>query len=225
MQTSNPFWLKEAYSKEIGSYDTGLVRRNLVIALEIDLLLRRLEIEGPFLDWAGGTGLLVRLMRDMGYDFYFYDLYQSNIFAPQFSVDTMTDRPKLITMIEVMEHLIDPVSVLKEICSHSPDYIVMTQELIPPSLRDDWWYLVPFSGQHISFYSSESFIQLAKKFNLEYFTFGNLHLFVRKSCKVPKYTFTSKAKNLLMRLIPNSLIKGNGHELDFKRMTQIQIED
>ena len=42
---------------------------------------------GSIVDYGGGYGLLVRLMRNSGFDFYRYDPYCANFFAKGFEVD------------------------------------------------------------------------------------------------------------------------------------------
>ncbi len=41
----------------------------------------------PFLDYAGGYGVFTRLMRDIGFDFYWHDPYTQNLFANGFEKD------------------------------------------------------------------------------------------------------------------------------------------
>src|SRR5688572_19335172 len=71
VQTQDPYWLEEAYSNAIGYNDIGLVGRNLdqleLARTVIALFFSRRE---QYLDYGGGYGLFVRLMRDKGYDFY-----------------------------------------------------------------------------------------------------------------------------------------------------------
>jgi hypothetical protein len=83
----NPHWLKEAYSSAISATDTGLVVRNILTASKIACFLYGVLGErgqGHFLDVAGGYGMLTRLMRDFGFDFYWDDKYCANLFARGF---------------------------------------------------------------------------------------------------------------------------------------------
>src|SRR5262249_10032613 len=69
--TEEPYWLEEAYADAIVVEDTGIMQRNLVMAARLaSLLYFRFDARGRFVDVAGGYGVLVRLMRDLGLDFY-----------------------------------------------------------------------------------------------------------------------------------------------------------
>ena len=66
----NPGWLAEAYAEPINASDTGYVQRNLWARDKMRNCIEfNLDPGGLFLDYASGYGLLVRLMRDLGYDF------------------------------------------------------------------------------------------------------------------------------------------------------------
>src|SRR5437870_10002677 len=81
MQTSEPVWIEEAYSSAITSLDIGLLGRNLQFSTEVSAIIDVCFPESKImLDYAGGYGVFVRLMRDLGYDFYRQDPYCENIF-------------------------------------------------------------------------------------------------------------------------------------------------
>lgn len=85
LQTEEPYWLDEAYVEPIDISDTGCLQRNIYISkLLTIIILLFFNKDGKFLDYAGGYGILVRLMRDYGFDFYWYDKYAENIFAKGF---------------------------------------------------------------------------------------------------------------------------------------------
>lgn len=109
--TEEPYWLAEAYSEAINKSDLGLVDRNIRLSYALMPLLKMaFNADGKFVDYGGGYGLLVRIMRDRGFDFYRYDQYCENIFAKGFDI-TETEAKgqfEMITAIEVFEHLVDP---------------------------------------------------------------------------------------------------------------------
>src|SRR5438128_9866447 len=71
LQTEYPYWLNEAYTSAILDIDTGLLARNVALSKRLSPLLFFLSgRDGPYLDIAGGYGLITRLMRDIGFDFY-----------------------------------------------------------------------------------------------------------------------------------------------------------
>src|SRR4051794_35388750 len=61
---NEPTWLEEAYEEPINASDTGYVARNLGCSRMMRIFIERfLNPKGSFLDYAGGYGLFVRLMR------------------------------------------------------------------------------------------------------------------------------------------------------------------
>src|SRR5688572_15218026 len=88
VQTEEPYWLEEAYSEAITRADIGLVGRNVLGSEQVKLLiLAFFNDRGKFLDYGGGYGMFVRLMRDAGLNFYLYDQYCENLFAKGFDVE------------------------------------------------------------------------------------------------------------------------------------------
>ena len=82
LQTESPFWIKEAYEDPINLSDTGYVTRNVYLSRRALIILYFLfDRQARFLDYAGGYGILTRLMRDYGLDFLWSDEYTPNLFA------------------------------------------------------------------------------------------------------------------------------------------------
>ena len=70
LQTEEPYWLDEAYSESINISDTGYMQRNLMLSGKLTILLALFfDKNGKFLDYAGGYGVFVRMMRDIGFDY------------------------------------------------------------------------------------------------------------------------------------------------------------
>ena len=109
IQTETPYWLNEAYSSAIADTDIGYITRNLVNRNIVSSLINTaFNSKGRFLDYGGGYGLFVRLMRDAGYDFYRQDKFCNNLFAQQFDIksfNTINLSFDLLTAFEVFEHL------------------------------------------------------------------------------------------------------------------------
>ena len=122
--TDEPYWLDEAYSRAIDATDTGLVQRNLMWARWLKVMLPRLFPQGPYVDWAGGCGMMVRLMRDAGFEFYWQDLYADNLLSPRIRTQSQRQRTSPAPRrgpnrghgtIEVLEHTPDPLGFFKEV--------------------------------------------------------------------------------------------------------------
>lgn len=186
IQTEEPYWLAEAYDEAISDQDVGLVRRNLRLSEVVQgLVLEHFDPGKRFLDYAGGYGLLVRLLRDSGLDFLHHDPYSPNIFAKLFSIQDLesTDRFELVTACELFEHLMDPVAELQKLFGHTDSVFISTELQPDPRPRgiEDWWYFAPESGQHITFYSLEALQILARETGATLYSDArNLHLLTRR---------------------------------------------
>lgn len=210
IQTENPYWLKEAYSSAITKLDIGLIERNNSLVTIVDWIIKiYFDYNAKFLDYAGGYGMFVRLMRDRGFDYYRQDIYCQNMFANKFDVTDLPNNPKfeLVTAFEVFEHLENPVEEIEKIFQYA-DTVLFSTELIPDEKiksSDDWWYFSPETGQHIAFYTPESLRLLAEKFHCKFYSNNrNLHLFTRQDIAENPFdaydVFTNKKKNLIVKI-------------------------
>ena len=182
MQTEEPYWLPEAYSSAITELDLGPVNRAITGARIVEsVIVLAFEPNAKFIDWGGGYGIFTRLMRDMGYDFYWRDAYCQNLFARHF-VAHADSGYELMTCFEVFEHYAQPMSEIEtmlKVCLN----ILFTTEVPPPNVTTatDWWYFSPEHGQHIAFYSVPALRFIASKFGLHLSTDGTaLHLLSQK---------------------------------------------
>jgi len=178
----DPFWLNEAYSSAINISDTGLVSRNIYFTkIASAILYFFFDNKALYLDYAGGYGLFTRLMRDIGFNFYWQDPYCDNLFAKGFEyTPDRHDKPLLITAFEVFEHLADP-EVINDMLSLSRNLLFST-ELLPKELPSpkDWWYYSFEHGQHVAFYREKTLKHIAAKAGLNFYSFGGIHLFTEK---------------------------------------------
>lgn len=205
--------MPEAYENAITSLDIGLVQRNLnyvprIISL-IDYFINKKQ--NKFLDYGGGYGLFVRLMRDKGYDFYRSDKYCVNLFANYFDCDDLDSRERfdLLTAFEVFEHISDPIKEL-EIMADFSEHIFFSTELLPAKESEisQWWYISPEIGQHISFYSKETLQYLAKRFGYNYYSDGKYFHFFTKM-KISNYLFRFLLKKKVSLILGSFKSKSN----------------
>lgn len=181
--TEEPYWLEEAYSRAINISDTGILERNLYFRNLVSIMIYFFyNKQKKFLDYAGGYGIFTRLMRDVGFDFYWYDPFCENILAKGFEYPSdEKNNIQLLTAFEVFEHLVSPVKELEKMLKISKS-IVFSTEIIPDPLPrpGEWWYYAFEHGQHISFYSMKTLETLAGKFNLRFYNYKNLFLITDK---------------------------------------------
>jgi len=167
LQTEEPFWLDEAYKSAIGMTDTGIIKRNYLFAKRSSALIKSLfDSNKKYLDFAGGYGIFVRMMRDFGFDFYWYDPFAENLFAKGFEYNKQ-DTILLITAFECFEHFANPVEEIEKILKISKNIIFSTRLFkgTPPK-PSEWWYYSLDSGQHVSLYSTKTLKHLADKLGL-----------------------------------------------------------
>lgn len=181
-----PHWLDEAYSSAIADADTGLVMRNFMISEKLSSLLFWGMAErgsGRYLDSAGGYGMLTRLMRDYGFDFYWSDKYCENILARGFEYSTDAGACLAVTAMEVLEHVTDPVGHVVEILSSAnADTLIFSTELYEgtPPKPEEWWYYSLPTGQHIGFFQNRTLQVLAAKLNLNCYSANGIHLLTKR---------------------------------------------
>lgn len=204
VMTEDPYWLDEAYGNAIATTDVGLVSRNLSLATLTEFLLKFLfDNKKKYLDYGGGYGMFVRLMRDKGYDFYRYDVYCENLFAKYFDFYDLKDKEKkfgLVTAFELMEHIVDPAKEVQKMLVYS-DSLLFSTTICPndETVLKDWWYLSTETGQHVTLYSREGIEKLADRFSLNYYTDGvSYHFLTRKKFLINPFIFLK-----LIRLVRN----------------------
>ena len=87
-------------------------------------------------------------------------------------------------MSEVALHLTDPVPVFKKIME-STNTLVFTAVIAPEVVPNDWWYLMPDTGQHVAIYHEESLQALAEQLGVQVTSDGRFfHVLHRNSLGV-----------------------------------------
>lgn len=204
IQTEEPYWLPEAYENVITSLDIGLISRNLYLQEQIPKIIDNcFPYAKTMIDFGGGYGMFVRMMRDKGYDFYRQDIYCDNLFSKHFDITDCPDKKMdIVTAFEVFEHLKNPLEEIEKMLKYSSN-IIFSTTLIPSDINTfkDWWYVAPETGQHIAFYSEASLKFIANKYNLHFYTnHNNLHFFSKEKIEqhivddtfFPKKSLTDK---------------------------------
>ena len=180
LQTETPHWLDEAYSDAIALSDTGLLTRNIAVAMRLTALLTvAFPRDVRCVDAGGGYGVLTRLMRDIGFDFYWTDPFCANLFAKGFEAERAGGSFSVVTAFEVMEHLHDPVGFVREtMAKYRATAFAFSTQLFdgsPPPL--DWPYYSFETGQHVSFYQRRTLRRIADALGMQLLSAGHFHLF------------------------------------------------
>jgi hypothetical protein len=199
LQTQEPFWLDEAYERSITIQDTGLLSRNIRLSRLLTIALKRNFAPGAvFLDYGAGYGVLTRLMRDIGFDYRWFDPYTDNLFAVGFE-GSMEKGYDAISAFEVLEHLVHPYEEFALILEHT-DTLILSTELRPaavPSLN--WPYYAFEHGQHVGFFDANSLKYLADMLGVRLFSDNHFfHVMTRR----PNFRFIPRSPRIRRVLFP-----------------------
>ena len=189
LQTEKPFWLDEAYSESMNLSDTGIMVRNINLSQITTLIVYFFyDKKKSFLDFAGGYGALTRMLRDIGFDFYWMDKFSNNLLARGFEHNSI-NQYELVTAFEAFEHFEYPLKEIERILELTDSILFstdLTSEVIPKPT--EWWYYGLDHGQHIAFFNKKTLEYIAKKYQLNLYTNNSsVHLLTRK--EINKYFF------------------------------------
>jgi hypothetical protein len=222
IQTEEPYWLDEAYKDAINIYDTGIISRNVYFSKIASIILFYFFDKNLiYMDYAGGYGILTRLMRDIGFNFYWNDLYATNLVARGFEYDKGCGKVELITSFESFEHFKEPLQEIEKMLSISKNIIFSTNLIPSPTPGpNDWWYYGPEHGQHISFYSHKTLQFISKKYNLNLYSINNVHLLTAKPLNSFKLRTLCKFNNVSFYFVRRGL-----SSLTFKDMEGLKAHN
>jgi hypothetical protein len=184
LATQAPTWLDDAYAHAISALDTGAVQRNEAAARLTTIIAALADVapDARCLDYGGGHGVFVRMMRDVGLDFRWADKYAQNLFALGFEGD-VGEHHAVITAFEVFEHLEHVGPELDRLFAPRPD-LVLVGTVLHAGFQPGWWYLMVETGQHIVFYGRRTMEMIAQRFGYDALIGGEYTLFIRNDLRV-----------------------------------------
>ena len=224
LQTEDPYWIAEAYKNSISITDTGVLARNVFLSKIVSVLIYFLyNKNGKFIDFAGGYGIMTRLMRDIGFDYYWYDLYTENIFAKGFEYNKC-ESFEVATAFECFEHFSQPLADIESILSLSKN-IIFTTELLPGFIPPNtWWYYAFEQGQHIAFYSPRTCDFIAKKYGLYFYSHWGIHLLTEKKINVFLFNkLIEYSHKVLFGVVQKKMHSKTGSDRDMVRFDDISL--
>jgi hypothetical protein len=184
VRTEQPYWLEEAYSAAIAVTDTGILQRNWALAAKLACtVFWCLDARAAYLDVAGGYGILTRLMRDYGFDYYWEDLLCSNLLARGFEADKAGTAFAALSGFEVIEHTVDPVEFVSDAMTRHDCRTLIFSTITysgPQPPGPDWWYYSPMTGQHISFFHQRTLQKIADRLGLSFYSSGSVHIYTSR---------------------------------------------
>ena len=115
---------------------------NSKVVIATLILLR--SINASVFDYAGGYGILTRLLRDIGVKTYCHDPFADNLLPKGFELlPIFSSSLGLVTAFEVLQHFVNPLKEFVNITNYSCNILCST-ELVqtnnPPSPSTRWYY-------------------------------------------------------------------------------------
>ncbi|MCG3144869.1 MAG: hypothetical protein HONDAALG_02379 [Gammaproteobacteria bacterium] len=178
LDSKSPDELQQLYDNERNlELDSGAAWRQACVVNRIEQLVKLgLITNGPgrfkLLDFGCGSGFIASyLAHQFGWQAISYDQYARPVFSPQFALhdwaDVIRQGPyNLIVASEVFEHFIDPkgqIDQLRMALAEDHGFMFITTGLyLPDECNEQWNYLAPQSGQHVSFYSRKSMYEVRR---------------------------------------------------------------
>jgi len=222
----NPIWLEESYEAAITKTDIGLIERNITYSQITECLIGCFfNAKSKFIDYGGGYGILVRLMRDRGFDFYRQDMYCDNLFATGFDISDAPDKEfEILTAFEVFEHLVNPLEEVGKMLKFSKNIFFSTELAVNPALPlDQWSYYGLEHGQHVALYTRQSLLEVAKYFGKHLITNGSsLHLLAESDEAGVMFQWITKLK---MARILNGFLRVHMRPKSFLEHDYLVLKD
>lgn len=220
--TERPYWLAESYADAIARCDTDVIRRNTSTGAKVCALFRWMfGARGRYLDVGGGYGVLTRVMRDFGFDYYWQDDHATNLFARGFEGAIESREPYVgVSAIEVVDHIENPLDLIRRVIAGTgcQAFVFSTTLYSGERPPEQWSNYALNSGQHIAFFHRATLERIAAILQLHLSSHGNLHMLSKRKVGHGIYSrltggMAAKLTPLLARFGLKSRIQGDSELL------------
>lgn len=180
--------------------------------------------DSRFIDWGGGYGLMTRMARDRGINMANFDPFVQPLFSAPANLDRLCP-VEVIVASEVFLHIENPLDALGQLLSFSP-VVIITAVVPPDRVSPDWWYLMPDTGQHVSFYPVATLKKMAEITETKLITDGRFfHIFSRKELPVrTRVVVRSRFLTFAISYVLDGLLLASRSLDRSKSLTQIDHE-
>lgn len=132
-------------------------------------------LDNKVLDYGcGNNHILVNVLEKHGVDCNYFDLYFYN------DTNYEKDRYKAIILEEVIEHLKDPTTTLKQLLNllDTGGNLIIRTRFLKEELDSKWWYLR--DSTHIGFFEVKTFLYLCGIYNLKIIYCNDIDVIILK---------------------------------------------
>lgn len=206
----NIHWKDEAADKK--AFEKNVLKRNIHLwQLSANIISAFFDTKGKFLDLSPDKGILCRLMRDSGFNFYFSGSGNGNIdgavapgeniFAKGFEAREEDDF-ELICAFNRFEKAEFVLFELEKMLGLSKNILFNAKLLgkkLPGAGNNDFWEFD--RGENVTFYSKKTLKFLAKKYRLKLYSHKNIHLLTQKRFGGLKFKAKMKTFDLKQKLM------------------------
>ena len=206
VQTEQPYWLDRAYENSVNDSDTGILARNFTnLHVVLATLFAMRNLRQRVVDFAGGYGILTRLLRDHGVEALWSDAFTRNLVARGFEHNG--EPAGLVTAFEAFEHFVNPGLELDKMMATAPNVLLSTAIVPDPVPRPgEWWYYGSEHGQHIGFYTLDALRILAARHRRHLLTDGHFyHLMTEKKIGATNWNSCLRLKRIIRVLASRRL--------------------
>jgi hypothetical protein len=181
LQTEQPYWHGVSYGTGFANYGIDTAKRCAHLAAWVTfvgLVFGKRPSGTRVLDYGAGPGLLVRMLRDQGFDARTYDPFSPSLLATGFE-GKLDERYDILVAIETLEHFVEPKRELEQLFFPRHDLVIVRTQPYEGQ-GPDWYYFFPEGGQHVFFYSHRAREMIGRWYGYDVISFGDMTIFSKQ---------------------------------------------